>query len=75
MNLHLFVVILVSLLCYANSHILIPPFLPDGYQTLYYEQKFRISQLDSAQFKISGLPKEMFWTDNGTIFGTPTDFG
>jgi hypothetical protein len=65
----------ISLFYYALSHILIPPFLPDGYHREYYEQKFRISQLDSATFKISGLPKEMFWTSNGTIFGTPSSFG
>lgn len=65
----------VSLLYSALSHILIPPFLPDAYQKQYYEQKFRISQLDTATFKISGLPKDIFWTSNGTIFGTPSSFG
>jgi hypothetical protein len=57
------------------NHILIPPFLPDAFQNSYFEQKFRISQLDAAQFKISGLPKDIFWTSNGTIFGTPSVAG
>lgn len=70
-----FLVVWVSLLHYAISHILIPPFLPDGNQKQYYEQKFRISQLDNAVFKISGLPRDIFWTSNGTIFGTPSNFG
>lgn len=57
------------------GRILVPPFLPDAYRNQYYEQKFRISQLDTAQFIISGLPRGMFWTSNGTVFGTPTAFG
>ena len=75
MSLSRLLLVCISLLHYAISHILIPPFLPDGYQREYYEQKFRICQLDTATFKISGLPKDIFWTSNGTIFGTPSNFG
>jgi hypothetical protein len=75
MSLSRLILVWISLLHYIISHILIPPFLPDGYQSEYYEQKFRISQLGTATFKISGLPKDIFWTSNGTIFGTPANFG
>lgn len=66
----LFILIYQSL-----SHLLLPPFLPTACINQYYEQKFKISQLDNADFKISGLPKDIFWTSNGTIFGKPSVSG
>lgn len=65
----------IFLICHGIGHLLMPPFLPTGSIDEYYEQRFRIPQLESAEFKISGLPKEVYWTSNGTVFGRPSSAG
>lgn len=74
-NLSLICLCLFVLVYQSLGHLLLPPFLPAACVNQYYEQKFKISQLNNAEFKISGLPKDIFWTSNGTIFGRPSMFG